>query len=142
MERVQAAQETDHRLLMLKDILSILQEIFLEIPNVFIIVDASDEYFDERTRHRVLLHLQSLASVDILITFRPLPSIEKAMGGVPKLMFSASSEDTNTYFRAHTKTNPKLQKVVPTDSSEHVEAGIIKIRRNVLAGPSTYHRPR
>lgn len=88
-----------------------LEESSKRIPNIFVIIDAFDECFSEQTRHQVLQLLQSLTSVKILITSRPLPSIESAMGGVLKLIIAARNGDIRTYFKAQIQINGAMERL-------------------------------
>jgi exopolysaccharide biosynthesis predicted pyruvyltransferase EpsI len=125
MDRLQKMKEQGRRL-PLDDIIGILQANFNRVPNIFVILDALDEYFSEEVRHNLLQHLRSFTSVRIMITSRPLPSIENALNGVSRLILRASAKDIGSHFQVRVQRNPTLAKLISKASFTDVERKVIE----------------
>ncbi|KAJ6256405.1 hypothetical protein Dda_8905 [Drechslerella dactyloides] len=84
------------------EILSVLRSVISLYSEIFIIIDALDEcQANENCREKfisVLLQLQAQCrSVNILVTSRPIPSIEARFQGNPKCEIRAHEEDVRRY---------------------------------------------
>lgn len=92
----------------LDQIASILQANFKQLSSIFLVIDALDECFTEEVRHRLLGILRSLVSVRILLTSRPIPTIQSALQGTLILIINPNRQDIGTHLYSRALNNPAL----------------------------------
>jgi hypothetical protein len=103
-----------HQSLSLQEVISMLQAVFDGCPRrPFVVVDALDEGLDDATRHTFLQIWRSLSSVNVLLTSRLLPAIERDMHGIPILHIYASPEDITTIIRVRKQQYITLGALLP-----------------------------
>lgn len=95
----QRRQQSTH--LSLEEISKSLQHVFRQLSRSFVIIDALDEcQLSDRGRTRFLSHifdLQKQGQINIFVTSRCIPKIEKEFEGSTKLIVRASDEDVHRY---------------------------------------------
>ena len=82
--------------LSLGQLMSLLQTEVKTYSRVFIVIDALDEYSDG-VQKELIAKIQSLTSVKLLVTSRPILSIEHNLGADSKLEITAKDSDINAY---------------------------------------------
>lgn len=126
IEEVQKKKEQDSPL-SLEEVVSLLQAIFRFLPGkIFVVIDALDECFDEETRHHLLQLLHTFTFAKVLITSRPLPSIERVMQGIPRLIIRATAKDIRTHFQARKQRNPTLNDLILRLSGIDIDAKVVE----------------
>lgn len=109
----------------------LLKSTISHCSKVFFIIDAFDEY-PEDCRAQLLTELQYLKpSVNLLITSRILPIIERQLSQAVRLDFQASREDILHYLRdriasserlkIHTRKDPSLYDLISTTIASRAE---------------------
>jgi hypothetical protein len=80
--------------------------------DIFIVVDALDECI-ERDQEYLITELQSLAStVHVMVTSRPLPSIEQLFHGATRLEIHATKDDVRKYIDGQISREHRLALLV------------------------------
>jgi hypothetical protein len=82
--------------LSLGQLMTLLQTEVKTYSCVFIVIDALDEYSDG-VQKELIAKIQSLTSVKLLVTSRPILSIEHNLGADSKLEITAKDSDINAY---------------------------------------------
>jgi hypothetical protein len=98
----------------LEDAAHILHSAILELSDVFIIVDAIDEY-PEQERHILLRHLSSVAAVpgvQLMFTSRPHIDISHFIKEVRTLEIRAAEDDIRQYLDAKILSSSRLSRHV------------------------------
>ena len=106
------------------DCTQLLDSVIHRCPKVFLVVDAFDEYPEER-RGPFLAELQRLQpNISTLITSRDLPNIETQLSKTIRLNVQAKSDDILQYLRgqiassrrlkSHTERDPTLRDLIST----------------------------
>ena len=99
----------------LVDLIKALQSEIGMYTRVFIIVDALDECLDS-TREQFITMLQSLArNVNLIVTARPLPTIEQQFLGVNRLEIQANIDDVRKYIKDRIPRERRLARLINND---------------------------
>ena len=109
----------------------LLKSTMSRCSKIILIIDAFDEY-PEDCRGQLLTELQCLKPrVNLLITSRILPTIERQLSQAVRLSFQASSEDILQYLRdriasserlkIHTRKDPNLCDLISTTIAARAE---------------------
>ena len=99
----------------LADLIKELQSGIGTYSRVFIVVDALDECLDS-AREVFITTLQSLAgNVNLMVTARPLPSIEQQFQGVNRLEIQANIDDVRKYIEDRICRERRLGRLVSND---------------------------
>ncbi len=104
-----------------------LQAVTMLYSQVYIIIDALDECRISSRQEFIasLFDLQTACSINLFITSRPIPSIEKVFEGVSKLEIRASEQDMRRYLNAHIYQLPGLD-TRNLNLKEELETAIVK----------------
>lgn len=95
----------------------LLRSIVSRCAKMFLIIDAFDEYPEER-RSQLVTELQYLQPrVNMLITSRDLPTIERQLSEAVRLDIQARSDDILQYLRARIATSEMLKSHADKDPS-------------------------
>ena len=97
---------------------------------IFIVVDALDE-LAERDQGYLITELRSLANVvNLMVTSRPLPSIERFFQDTKRVDILANERDVRTYIQVRTLREPRL--LLHVEGQQMLrESMVIKIIANV-----------
>ena len=99
----------------LADLIKALKSEIGTYSRVFIVVDALDECLDSAREH-FIKEFQSLArNVNLMVTARPLPSIEHHFQGVSRLEIRAHSDDMRKYIEDRIPREGRLARLVNND---------------------------
>ena len=99
----------------LGDLTKALQSEIGTYSRVFIVVDALDECLDS-AREGFITTLQALGrNVKLMITARPLPSIEQQLQGVNRLEIQANIDDVRTYIENRIRCERRLARLLKND---------------------------
>jgi hypothetical protein len=79
--------------------MDLLQNELKTYSSVFLVIDALDEYPDS-TQRGLMAEIQSLTSVQLLVTSRPILAIEHTLCPDGKLHITAKGSDIHTYLEA------------------------------------------
>ena len=116
------------------------------LSEVFIIVDAMDECsVDNDTREELLTTLQSLlemANVRLMITSRPVASVEAHLQGMACLEIRATDEDIRKYVENRIPKERRLMRYVREDDAFRVsiiETIIAKAQGMYVVGPAIFY---
>lgn len=106
----------NHKLLVtespLQDLLTVLRSEIREYSQIYILVDALDDYPD-RDRHSLITMLQSLAgNVNLMVTSRILPPIEQQFSLAARLDISAKYDDVHKYIEDRIAREIRLARIV------------------------------
>jgi hypothetical protein len=82
-----------------RQLMSLLQNEVKNHSSVFLVIDALDEYPDGIQKD-LMVEIQSLTSVQLLVTSRPILAIEHTLCPDYKLHITAKSSDIHTYLEA------------------------------------------
>jgi hypothetical protein len=94
----------------LEEVINVLSSSLKEFSQVFIIVDAMDEY-PELQREILLQQLAVMSNnVNLMITSRPNISPESSLPNLETLDIEATQEDIQAYINAQIKLSPRLSK--------------------------------
>lgn len=116
--------------LTLDDVCSALRDVVLQLPRVYIVVDALDECQSETRWELVakLRDLQAVADVRLMATSRFVPDVEDAFRLTPRLEIKASDEDVKWFLAGQTfrlpaciRRNAALQNMVQEKIVEAVD---------------------
>jgi hypothetical protein len=124
--------ETKRIRLSLREVSDALQAVTVLYSQVFIIVDALDEYLiSDGCRQQflsALFNLQAKCGANLFAILRPILSIEKEFEGNSKLEIRASEEDVRRYLEGYmfrlpgfVARSPELQKEIKTDIIKAVD---------------------
>lgn len=102
----------------------LLRSVVSRCARVFLVIDAFDEYPEER-RGQLVRELRHLGPrVNILITYRDLPNIERQLSGAVRLGFKAISDDifnflterisSSEILKPHANRDPTLCHLIST----------------------------
>jgi hypothetical protein len=83
----------------LRQLMDLLQYELKTYSSVFLIIDALDEYPDS-TQRSLMAEIQSLGSVQFLVTSRPILAIEHTLCPDCKLHITAKGSDIHTYMES------------------------------------------
>lgn len=115
----------------LTDILDVLQLEIGTYSQVYILVDALDEY-PEGDRHELVSTLRSLGNVNLMVTSRPLLSIKDQFDGAKHLRISAMDDDVRKYIKDRIVRETRLARLVQNLNAADLQDTIVnKIVRNV-----------
>ena len=107
-----------------KDFVEALQLVILGFSKTYIFVDALDECSEESgTRLEIIEDIQALSgSINLLVTLRYIPSIEREFSQARRIDIHAKEEDLRTYvlgripwerrLLSHVKSDPSLQDLI------------------------------
>ena len=94
------------------DVIKALQSEIGTYSRVFIVIDALDECLDS-AREDFITTLQCLArNVNLMVTARPLPSIEQIFQGVNRLEIQANIDDMRKYVEDRIRHERRLARLV------------------------------
>jgi Cdc6-like AAA superfamily ATPase len=98
----------------LEEVVNVLHSSFSEFSTVYIIVDAIDEYIEDR-RWILFQHLAAMGpKVNLMITSRPNITPELSLPNLNALEIVANSDDVRNYVDAQIRMSPRLSKHVRT----------------------------
>jgi hypothetical protein len=102
---------------------SLLQLVLRGFSQVFIVIDALDEYTeDDGTRDSFLTEIRKLQpDIHLLVTSRWVPNIEHEFEESSRLEIRASDEDVKIYLEARVVKAARLQRLVKEDPKLHDE---------------------
>jgi hypothetical protein len=144
---------------------SLLQFVSRSFSQVFVVIDALDEYAeDDGTRDTLLAEIRKLQpDIHLLVTSRWIPNIEREFEGSSRLEIRASNEDVKRYLKGRIMKAARLQRLVkenPTLYDEIINTiaknsremyvyreslrlflYFIDASNKVLVGPITYELP-
>jgi hypothetical protein len=83
----------------LGQLMTLLQKELKTYSSVFLVIDALDEYPDGIQKD-LMAKIQSLTSVNLLVTSRPIPAIEHTLCPDCKLYVTAKDSDIHAYLEA------------------------------------------
>ncbi|KAJ7453117.1 hypothetical protein FB451DRAFT_1100410 [Mycena latifolia] len=112
----------------LEEVNSMLCHTISELSNVFIIVDAVDEY-PERQRHILLRHLSSLGStINLMLTSRPHLNINHILGNLDTLEIRAKEDDIRSHLDSEILNSSRLSRHIENrpDLREEIEEVIVR----------------
>ncbi|KAJ6537649.1 ankyrin repeat-containing domain protein [Mycena capillaripes] len=114
----------------LEDFYRILCSTVAEYSKVFIVVDALDEYPEEK-RNVLLAKLGMLeTTVNILLTSRPNVNIDTVFSTVTSLQVQAAESDLRQYVEARIRESPRLAKHLRASPKLGVEIEEVILRRS------------
>ena len=123
----------------------LLQSKVMALSTVFIIVDALDECDEGKTRVGFLAELRNLLPhIRLLVTSRPLVSIERSFEDDARLEIRAHDEDVKRYLRAriqkeprliqHVKADPTLEEQIITIITEKAQGMFVTLKHSIDVG--------
>lgn len=122
----------------LKEISKELQSIITSFSTTFIAIDALDECQlsdgDESSFLSEILSLQANTRVNLFVTSRPIPRIEKQFQGCASLKIRASEEDVDRYINGRMQCLPSFVQKNP-DMQKKIKTEIIKAVDGMYAPP-------
>jgi hypothetical protein len=98
----------------LADFFRALNSAVAQYPKVYLVIDALDEYPEDK-RHKFLQNLGTLGShVNILITSRPHINLDSIFLGLKIIDIHATEDDINKYLEGQFGTSPRLSRHIRT----------------------------
>ncbi|KAJ6587997.1 hypothetical protein B0H19DRAFT_196945, partial [Mycena capillaripes] len=115
----------------LEEVFSVLQQVITEFSQVYIVVDAVDEYAP--TQRRILLkHLRMMGpTVNLMITSRPHITPDPSLPNLNTINICAKEQDLRTYIDAQIQLSENLDTLVQATQGNLQEEICSKITRTV-----------
>jgi hypothetical protein len=103
----------------LSELTEVLRKEVGRYSKAFIIIDALDELI-ERDRGHLIKEVQSLPNtVNLMVTSRPLLSIEQILSGAKSKEIRADERDVRTYINHYIRHEPRLSLLIGAEETLH-----------------------